>query len=49
MTCAHRLSTIAGADKIVVIKAGRVVETGGYDELMAAKGPFAELAARQIL
>jgi len=25
------------------------VETGGYDELIAAKGPFAELAARQIV
>jgi ATP-binding cassette subfamily C protein len=46
---AHRLSTIAGADKIIVMESGRVTETGTYDELMANKGPFSELAARQIV
>jgi ATP-binding cassette subfamily C protein len=46
---AHRLSTIEGADLIVVMDRGQVVETGTYDQLMANSGPFAELAARQIV
>jgi len=45
---AHRLSTIVHADRIVVIDAGRVVQTGTYAELMARPGPFAELAKRQL-
>jgi ATP-binding cassette subfamily C protein len=45
---AHRLSTVVHADRIFVIDAGRVVETGTYDELMQRNGAFAELARRQI-
>ena len=45
---AHRLSTVIDADRIFVINAGRVVETGSYDELMQLDGQFAELARRQI-
>ncbi len=37
---AHRLSTIKNADKIAVIKDGRCVEIGSYDELIAKKGEF---------
>lgn len=44
---AHRLSTIIHADRIYVMKDGRVIETGTYDELMQMKGYFAELAKRQ--
>jgi ATP-binding cassette, subfamily B, bacterial len=43
---AHRLSTVRDADQIVVLDRGRVVEVGTYDELVAARGRFAELAAR---
>ena len=45
---AHRLSTVVDADRIFVINAGRVVETGTYTELMQLNGQFAELARRQI-
>ena len=44
---AHRLSTIRGADRIVVLVAGRVVDQGTYDELMERPGPLRELAQRQ--
>lgn len=44
---AHRLSTIIQADRIFVIVAGKVIETGNYSELMALGGHFAELAKRQ--
>jgi len=39
----HRLDTIKGYDKIAVMKAGRIVETGSYDELMAKGGMLYEL------
>ncbi len=45
---AHRLSTIINADRIFVLERGRLVQSGTYAELMAEKGPFAELASRQI-
>jgi len=37
---AHRLSTIRNADKIVVIEDGRIVETGGHQELLANNGRY---------
>ena len=45
---AHRLSTIMNADRIYVLQAGHMVQSGTYEELMAQEGPFKELAARQI-
>ncbi|MDI2130079.1 NHLP bacteriocin export ABC transporter permease/ATPase subunit [Yinghuangia seranimata] len=46
---AHRLSTVADADKIVVLDRGRVVQQGGYEELLRdTDGVFARLAARQM-
>lgn len=44
---AHRLSTIAGADQIVVLKEGRVAEIGRHAELVARGGEYAELWRRQ--
>ncbi len=45
---AHRLSTIRDADKIVVIKDGRVAEAGNHEELLAAKGEYHKLYSNQF-
>ncbi len=44
---AHRLSTIRHCDRIIVLDGGHIVEDGTYEELLANKGFFAELVARQ--
>ncbi|HAM14638.1 MAG TPA: NHLP family bacteriocin export ABC transporter permease/ATPase subunit [Eggerthellaceae bacterium] len=46
---AHRLSTVRSCDRILVVDQGRIVEEGTYDELIAAKGTFADLVSRQRL
>lgn len=45
---AHRLSTVVNADRIYVLRDGRLVESGTYRELMQRRGLFAELARRQL-
>jgi ABC-type multidrug transport system fused ATPase/permease subunit len=45
LVIAHRLSTIKGADKIVVLQAGRVVEQGSHAELLQRNGIYASLYA----
>jgi ATP-binding cassette subfamily C protein len=49
ITIAHRLSTVRRADRIGVLKHGRFVEYGRFEELMAQDGEFAALARRQLL
>ncbi len=44
---AHRLSTVVGADQIVVLDNGQVAERGTHDELLDANGLYAELWYRQ--
>jgi len=45
VSIAHRLSTAEAADRVVVVDAGRIVEQGTHDELLAAGGTYAKLYA----
>ena len=40
---AHRMSTIAYADRIIVVVGGRIVEEGRHDDLLALKGEYYKL------
>ena len=46
---AHRLSTVANCDRILVMDGSKIVEEGTYEELLAAGGLFSRLVRKQIL
>ena len=46
---AHRLSTIQNADKIIVLKDGKIVETGNHKELITQNGEYCKLVSMQQL
>ena len=48
LVVAHRLSTIEGADKIIVIDKGKIIEEGGHRELLEKKGTYAKLYQMQF-
>jgi ABC-type multidrug transport system fused ATPase/permease subunit len=47
ISVAHRLSTLSGCDRIIVLSHGRIIEEGGFAELLRKNGPFAAMARRQ--
>ncbi|NUR43497.1 MAG: ABC transporter ATP-binding protein [Streptomyces sp.] len=49
LVVAHRLSTVTGADRIVVMDAGRVRSVGTHEELLDTDRLYAQLAATQLL
>lgn len=49
LVIAHRLSTIINADRIYVLVDGKIEESGTYEELMANKGVFSQMAQRQMV
>jgi subfamily B ATP-binding cassette protein MsbA len=46
---AHRLSTLRAMDEILVLEKGRVIERGGFEELLSRRGAFTAMAARQSI
>ena len=48
LTLAHRLSSVIGSDRILVMDRGRVVEEGRHEELVARDGPYRRLMAEQL-
>jgi ABC transporter fused permease/ATP-binding protein len=48
LVIAHRLSTVKGADRILVLDGGRVVQQGTHDELMDREGLYRQLVRRQF-
>jgi ABC-type multidrug transport system fused ATPase/permease subunit len=48
LVIAHRLSTVAAADRIYVLDQGQLVETGAHQELLALGGTYARLHALQF-
>jgi ATP-binding cassette, subfamily B, multidrug efflux pump len=45
----HRVSTVRNADRIAVLHAGRIVELGTHDELLARNGYYSDLYSKQLL
>lgn len=48
LVIAHRLSTIVDSDVVVVMEAGKIVQQGRHDELIALPGPYRELCEEQF-
>jgi len=46
---AHRLSTVQGFDRIIMLDKGSIIEEGTYEELMEKNARFAELVRKQLL
>ena len=49
LVIAHRLATVQGANRILVLDGGRIVEQGSHNELMASGGRYRDLCERQFI
>ena len=49
LVIAHRLATVQGADRILVLEAGRVLEEGTHRDLLALGGRYNDLCQRQLI
>ena len=49
LVIAHRLATVQGADQIVVLDRGRIIERGTHQSLMSSRGRYRELCERQFI
>ncbi|MEB3261158.1 MAG: ABC transporter ATP-binding protein, partial [Cyanobacteriota bacterium] len=49
LVIAHRLATVQGADRILVLDRGRIVEQGSHSQLMARGGRYRDLCERQLI
>ena len=49
LVIAHRLSTVVDADKIIVLKQGKILESGTHKELLAKKGYYFDLYKNQFM
>ncbi len=47
ISVAHRIATLAGMNRIIVLKEGRIIEDGTFQELLTTNGVFSDLARRQ--
>jgi ATP-binding cassette subfamily B protein len=48
LVIAHRLATVLSCDRILVMEAGRIVEEGSHEQLVARSGLYARLAKLQF-
>ncbi len=49
LVIAHRLSTVVGADRVLVMEGGRIIESGRHDELLERGGVYRKLVERQFV
>jgi ATP-binding cassette subfamily B protein len=49
LVIAHRLATVQRADRILVLEAGRIVEQGSHNQLLASGGRYSDLCRRQFI
>jgi ATP-binding cassette, subfamily B, bacterial len=48
ITIAHRLATLRHFDRVVMLKAGKIIEDGSPDRLMQGQGPYCELVTQEM-
>ncbi len=49
LVIAHRLATVQGVDRIVVLDGGRIVQHGTHQQLLSCGGRYRDLCGRQLI